>query len=195
MTLMWLRLNLSGPDLAYRFGVHKSTVSRTFLQIIDVMYVRLKPLIIWPTRDVQQKTMPMDFRKHCPNCAMIIDCFEIFVERPSNLIARAQTYSSYKHHNTTKYFIGITPQGTVCFISDGWGGRVSDKHFTENSVLLDSLVPGDTVLADHGFDIADSVGLHCACVIIPPSTKAFKGKKQLTGIEVEQTTNVCIHVE
>ena len=50
--------------------------------------------------------------------------------------------------------------------------------------LLDKLLPGDIVLADRGFDIADSVGLHCARITIPASTKA---KKQLTGIEVEQT--------
>ncbi len=195
MTLMRLRLNLSGQDLAYRFGVHSSTVSRTFIRVIEVMCVRLKPLILWPDRDALRETLPMDFRKHCPKCAVIIDCFEIFVERPSSLLARAQTYSSYKHHNTVKYLIGITPQGTVCFISDGWGGRVSDKHLTENSGLFNKLIPGDTVLADHGFDIQDSVGVYCAQISIPAFTK---GKKQLTGIDVEQTrriANVRVNVE
>ena len=36
MTLMRLRLNLSGQDLAYRFGVHKSTVSRIFTRVISL---------------------------------------------------------------------------------------------------------------------------------------------------------------
>ena len=112
-----------------------------------------------------------------------------------NLLARAQTYSSYKHHITVKYLIGITPQGTVSFISDGWGERVIRKYLTENCGLLNHLIPGDTVLADWGFDIQDSVGICCARVAIP----AFiKGKKQLTGIDVEQTrhiANVHIHVE
>ena len=53
-------------------------------------------------------------------CGHIIDCFEIFVDRPSALLARVQTYSSYKHHNTAKYLIGITPHGIVSFISNGW---------------------------------------------------------------------------
>ena len=56
-------------------------------------------------------------------------------------------------------------------------------------------VIGDTILADRGFNIQESVGLFCATVKIP----AFvRGKKQLSGIEVEQTrslANVRIHVE
>ena len=45
------------------------------------------------------------------DCVCIIDCSEIFIERPKNLIARAQTRSNYKHNNTSKYLIGITPAG------------------------------------------------------------------------------------
>ena len=76
----------------------------------------------------------------------------------------------------------------------GWY-RVSDKHLTENSGLLQKLLPGDTVLADRGFNIHESVGFHCATVTMPAFTK---GKKQLTGIEVEQTWNIAnirIYVE
>lgn len=36
MTLMRLRLSLSRQDLGYRFGVHKSTVSCTFCNMIDI---------------------------------------------------------------------------------------------------------------------------------------------------------------
>lgn len=52
---------------------------------------------------------------------VIINCFEIFIEKPTNLLPRAQTFSSYKHHITIKVLIGITPQGTVSFVSEAWG--------------------------------------------------------------------------
>ncbi len=45
MTLMRLRLNLQNQDLAYRFHISKSTVSRLFLHVLNVLFVRLKPLI------------------------------------------------------------------------------------------------------------------------------------------------------
>ena len=169
--------------LGFRFNIRMSTVSQIFTQVIEILYYRLRPLIYWPDRDSLKKSMPMDFRKHCPNCAVIIDCFEIFFNKPSHLLTKAQSYSAYKHHQTVKYLLGITPQGTVCFLSEGWGGRVSDKHFTENCNLLSNLIPGDTILADRWFDIKETVGLYCATITMPAFTK---GKKQLSGIEVEQ---------
>ena len=55
----------------------------------------------------------------------IIDCSEIFIERPKNLAARAQNWSNYKHNNLAKYLIGITPSGAIMFLYAGWDGRVS----------------------------------------------------------------------
>lgn len=52
LTLIRLRLNFSGKDLAYRFGgVHETTVSRIFFNVLDVLYLRLNPLIYWPERE------------------------------------------------------------------------------------------------------------------------------------------------
>lgn len=127
--------------------------------------------------------------------AVVIDCFEIFIERPSNLQARALTWSQYKHHNTAKVLLGITPQGVVSYVSDTWGGRVSDKYITENCGLLDKLLPGDVVLADRGFDVSDSVAMMQARLHNPAFTK---GKKQLSAMEVEDSRNIAnvrIHVE
>ena len=118
------------------------------------------------------KTMPLEFRRHFRQCVIIIDCFEIFIERPTALLPRAQTWSNYKHHNTIKYLIGVTPQGSIGFISKGWGSRTSDVHLTENSGLLEKFMPGDIVLADRGFTIEDTVKrLYCAEVKLPAFTK------------------------
>ena len=78
LVLMRLRLNLSVQDLAYRFNILKSTVSRTFKIVIGVMYDRMHPLVMWPDRDSLRYTMPIVFRVHFGvRVAVIIDCFEV----------------------------------------------------------------------------------------------------------------------
>lgn len=85
------------------------------------MDARLSPLVSWPDRERLWRTMPMSFQyAFGKQVTVIIDCFEVFIESPTNLLARAQTFSNYKHHNTIKILIGITPQGTICFVSEAW---------------------------------------------------------------------------
>lgn len=194
--LMKLKWNFPLQDLGYRFRVSESTISRVFDRWLHTAFWRLKETIVWPSRDEICNTMPQAFYDSFGRkVALIIDCFEIKIERPSSLQPRCKTWSQYKSSNTAKYLIGICPQGIITFISKGWGGRTSDKHITENCGVLDKLSHGDVVLADRGFDIADSLGLYCAKLHIPAFTK---GKRQLSAMEVETTrkiANVRIHVE
>ena len=195
MVMIKLRLNLEEKDLAYRFGISQPSVSRIFRKWIAIMAERLRPLIYWPDRAELRETMPIAFRKFFPKYVCILDCTEVFIERPSDLKARAQTWSNYKQHNTVKILIAVTPQGSISFVSKAWGGRASDKYITEQSGILDKLLPGDLVLADRGFTIQDSVGFYCAEVKTPPFTK---GKKQLSRHEVDWSrgiSHVHIHVE
>ena len=196
LVLLKLRLNSSSQDLSYRFGVAESTVSRILLKWLTLLDSELQPLILWPDRQSLRKTMPDCFSASFGDkVAVIIDCFECFIERPSSLLARASTWSQYKHHNTVKFLIGIAPQGVITYISDAWGGRVSDKYLTEHCGILKKILPGDIVLADRGFDISDSIGAMQAKLHIPAFTK---GKDQLSALEVEETrsiANVRIHVE
>ena len=196
MVLMKLRMNLPLFDLAFRFNVSESTVSRIFNRLVVLFDKRLSPLIFWPTREALIQTIPFCFRRNYGlKVVGIIDCFEIFIEKPSDLFMKAATYSQYKSYNTAKYLICITPQGVISYISDGYGGRVSDKYITEHCGFLDLLLPGDVVLADRGFNIEDSVALRGATLDIPAFTR---GKVQLTPEEVESTrkkANVRIHVE
>lgn len=139
--------------------------------------------------------MPQAFFDSFGPKVAVIDCFEKKIERPSSLLARSETWSQYKNSNTGKFLIGLSPQGVITYISEAWGGTTSDKHIIENCGLLDLLSQGDVVLADRGFDIADTLSLYCAELHVPAFTK---GKKQLSALEIESTrklANVRIHVE
>ena len=45
---------------------------------------------------------------------------------------------------------------------------------TENCGLLNHILPGDQILADHGFNVQESVGLYWGEIKIPPFTKGKK---------------------
>ena len=134
--LVRLRLNLFMVDLASRLGISNGTMVNIFQKWLNVMFVRLKFLITWPSREILQNNMPLVFQQLYPNCRVIIDCSEIFTETPASFDARAKTYSNYKKHNTVKFLIGVTPCGTISYLSHFWGGRVSDKNITQESDFL-----------------------------------------------------------
>ena len=182
LTLMKLRLNCHIKDLVFRFNVAVLTVSDTFRKWLEAMSIQLKFLIKWPDQETCYANMPQIFKDLYSKTRCIIDCSEIFIERPLAFQERAQTYSNYKKHNTVKFLIAITPNGCISFISQCWGGRATDKFITMHSGLLNLLEHGDTVLADRGFDIGDDIALHGATLQIPSFTR---GKKQLSVQEVE----------
>jgi len=92
LTLMRLRLGLQMGDLAHRFGIAKSTASLVFEKWLLYLYVYLEPCINWSDRETQYKTMPEAFKAEFgKSVAVIIDCFELFCERPHTLDSRAMT--------------------------------------------------------------------------------------------------------
>lgn len=144
LTLMKLRLNLREIDLAMRFSISTSSASRYFQKWVTIMNVRLvEKFIRWPERDEIRTSLPRAFLEHFSKLVAIIDCFEIPMNMPSNLLDKVSVFSNYKHRHTAKYLIGILPQGSVLFISKGYGGRTSDKYIVEDSGFLDNLRPGN----------------------------------------------------
>ena len=159
------------------------------------MSLELQCLIAWPDCDKLRQNLPSSFRRHHADTVCIVDCFEVFIERPEAFEPRAVTYSNYKKHNTVKVFIGITPTGSISFISRAWGGRISDKEITQRCGFLNKLEYGDNVMADRGFNIAEDLALCGTRLTIPEFTR---GKTQLSQAEVERTREIArvrIHVE
>ena len=194
LVLMKIRLGVTNKDLAYRFRINYGMVSKIYRSWLVILSKALQPLIVWHSRCVLRQHFPSAFKSY-KNCACIIDCTEIFIERSLNLEARAISWSNYKHTNTIKYLIGISPAGAVTFLSPGWGGRTSDKQLTIESGVLDFLIFGDSILADKGFLIAGEVAARGAVLAIPSFTR---GKSQMPAKDVDQSRKIAhvrIHVE
>ena len=106
-----------------------------------------------PSIDVVKKTLPKKFRKPgYSKVRHIIDCTEILIEMPSDPVAWCSTY---KHHNTAKVLVSVTPSGAFNFVSEAWSGRTSDVQLMRESNFYDTLEPQDKVMADRGFTIME----------------------------------------
>lgn len=193
LVLMRLKAGLFVQDLADRFGISTSLVSRICITWINLLYFELKNIFPFPSQELVRKNMPKEFAQYATT-RIILDCTELFIQRPSAMLAQSETWSDYKHHNTWKLLVGVTPNGQVTFLSDLWGGRVSDKQITRESGVLDLLEPGDNVMVDRGFDISGIVPAGVT-VNMPPF---LAGRDQMSAAETEETMSIAsvrIHVE
>ena len=138
--------------------------------------------------------MPNCFKETYPTTRVIIDCTEIYIEKPSSVRSQSATYSSYKQYNTAKGLIGITPAGAISFVSDLYTGRTSDRMAAKDSNLYDLLEKGDSVMADKGSDIVNDLP-EGVSLNIPPF---LRGKEHLSVQEETETRQIAavrIHVE
>ena len=97
--------------------------------------------------------MPQSFKNTYPNTRVIIDCTELFIEKPTSFRSQSATYSAYKNHNTAKR----CQAGYPTFVSELYAGRSSDKQITKDCGILNLLEPGDHVMADRGFDLENEM--------------------------------------
>jgi len=179
----------------YRFGLSTRQVSQIFNQTVKLLGEALNPMIVFYQQTEVNKTIPPQY-EHYKKLRCIIDCSEIFIQKPADLKLQSATWSDYKHHNTIKFLVAITPQGSVAYKSQLWGGRTSDKHIVLNSSFLKHLNPTDQVLADRGFSIVKEAVMMKGCeLVVPPP---LKGRTQMTSKNIGETkkvANVRIHVE
>ncbi|XP_057294556.1 uncharacterized protein LOC130623071 [Hydractinia symbiolongicarpus] len=183
---MRLRLGLLNEDLAGRFDISCTLCSQTFQIWIRFLSATLcNALVKWIPKEAVLEHMPTVFK----------DCVESFIERSKSLEAQTLTWSDYKHHNTIKFLIDISPTGYITYLSSCYGGRASDKFICNDSGFFELLEHGDEVMADRGFQITEELMMRHCRLVVPPGTRM---KSQMTFAECSKTktvANLRIHVE
>lgn len=197
LTLMKLKLNLRNRDLGFRFGISDSLVSRYICTWVCFLYRHLKEINWTPSAEQVAATLPHAFREKYPTTFAIIDGSEIFLETPNDLHMQSSTWSSYKHHNTAKFLIACTPNGSVSFISPLYVGSISDVELTRVSGFLQTLEGKDgiSIMADRGFTVKDQLSEIGVDLNIPPF---LEGRSQLPSEDVKKGRGIAslqIHVE
>ncbi|XP_020898260.2 uncharacterized protein LOC110237029 [Exaiptasia diaphana] len=132
ITLLRLKRGYTIESLAVLLSTPQRTIEATlirkiFTTFIQFIYkvVRDMKYVMFPTRDITRRRLPKVF-KTMKNIRCMIDCTEFAVEMSRNFARQGNTYSSYKHTNTFKSLIAVTPNGSACFVSELYEGDVND---------------------------------------------------------------------
>ena len=188
LTLCRLRVNIPEKVLVGNYNISVSEVLTSFATWLELLFSRLIQLPVWATRRTVEETMPEVFRQKYPLTRVVLDCTELFIEKPSCFRAQSETYSSYKSHNTAKGLVAIAPNGALTFVSDLYGGHFSDKVIVEHCGIPQLLEEGDAVMADHGFEIQDLLASKKVYLNIPPF---MRSKDQVNPDKEDETREIA----
>ena len=195
--LSWLKNGFTLNHVSLLFNISVSTVSRYIITWSNLLYFSLGAIPIWPTRAQVDAHMPKSFKELYPCTRCIIDCTELYCQRPSSLATQSSLYSHYKSRVTYKGLVGISPSGAITFISQLYDGSISDKAIVRQSGFLQEHFweKDDSVMADRGFTIEDDLKPFNVKLNIP----AFlDNRDQLSHEEIKESQTIAsvrIHVE
>ena len=171
-----LRLGLLEKDLADRLNIAQQEVSEIFATWIDRMSDCLGQLNFTTERETMKRNLPKCFKPDYEDVYLIIDCTELYIEKPSQVIQQSATWSEYKGHNTGKGLIALSPLMLPVFACDIYLGSKSDEILSQSGILSFAQ-QGDRWLADKGFivqHILDNWGVRVE------TPAKLEGKKQFS---------------
>ncbi len=199
LTLVYIRQGFEMSVLADFFQISSSWVCSILKTWINILATVLKELLIYPSAAQVRAWLPPDYPHEYSATRVILDCTEFYITTPGNTSSQAATFSNYKHHNTVKALIGVTPTGVITFVSKVYGGNTSDRHIFKTE-FVSKIESGDAVMVDKGFNVADLTLQAGAQLHMPPFTRAKSGGKgrTLNQSEIQKTRDIArlrIHVE
>ena len=194
LTLVRTRKSFDVKFLADTLCINPSQVSRIYKTWVTFLSQELSFLVPWRSRSELRKSLPKRF-KNFKNVRIIIDCLELFIQKPKLPASQKMTWRSYKHWNTAKLLLGITPTGVVSFIPPLWTGSISDKEIVKQSGLLNLLEAGDAVMADKGFLIRDLLALKKVHLVSPAYCRGPRLSSVKGTTHTRRVASLRTHVE
>ena len=116
LVLMQLRLELLNQDLADRLS--PALCSHTFTTWVKMLSQVLgQAIVVWlPHESIRNNLPPVFVNPGYQKCRVILYCAELIIERSKSLDKQSSTWSDYKHYNTFKFLIGVSPTGYITFL-------------------------------------------------------------------------------
>ncbi|KAA8583283.1 hypothetical protein FQN60_015829 [Etheostoma spectabile] len=112
-------------DLAHRFKIYQSTVSRIINTWGNFLYIALGALGIWLDEETN-----------------------LNLKSPWQRSFRSEVFSTYKSHCTFKGLIGMAPHTAVTFVKSLYEGTISAKEILKQSGIVTLLNPSMPIMVD-----------------------------------------------
>ncbi len=151
LCLVKLKLNLTFTSLGALFCVSRVSAAAWFDCTLKELTNVARLGVVWFDRATVQARMPTSFKALFPKTRCIIDCSEVYCEKPKSQKKHVLLYSHYKSHCTMKFLVACAPSGEIVFLSHAFGGRSTDAQITVKSGFLNLIERGDLIMADKGF--------------------------------------------
>ena len=137
------------------------------------------------------RNLPRCFKPDIEDVYLIIDCTELFIEKPSQVIQQSATSSKYIGHKTGKGLIALSPAMLPVFVSNIYAGSKSD----DDSSILSHAHLGDKWLTDKGFlvqHILDNFGVRVETLVKLEGKQLFHMDEDVHN---RKNSQVRVHVE
>ncbi|KAL7305183.1 hypothetical protein TKK_0002576 [Trichogramma kaykai] len=175
LVLMKMKTNDTYSRLRYQFGLSLAQTSNICHQNFHHLAHFLKTFIYVPSVLQVKQNLPIPFRAFYSKVFVIIDAFEVQIQKPSDSVHQALTWSEYKK---------------CC------GGRISDNILFAESGILDILPENTTLMADRGFKSIEKVlKTKNVKLVRPPSVYTCEKPTKEQALETKRIASLRIHVE
>jgi hypothetical protein len=176
MFLIFFHSGMSFTGLGLLFRVTRQTISEHVLAWSSILGFFADLTTSRPTLlETQHMTGEQDaatLRIPSLSARYIIDATNVEADaRRSAPGRKGAMYSSYVACHTYKFLVAVALSGHVVFVSDAYGGSVSDVDITEKCGFLNILEDGERVLADRGFKLTETMAKRNITFVEPPNNR------------------------
>ncbi|KAL1265543.1 hypothetical protein QQF64_003570 [Cirrhinus molitorella] len=180
--LVNLAVGLTERDLAHRFNIHQSAVSRIIKTWASFLCAILGSVRIWMSEEAVEAHMPKEFQDY-PGTHVVIECIEMRCQAPSFLLLQGEGSQC-----TYRGLIGMAPHGAVTFVSSIFAGSVSDKELLKKSGIVSLLKPEMAIMVNKVLFIDDCV----PCKVYQP---AYLLKMEQMPVDKVREAQLRVHIE
>lgn len=188
MALVWLKVYPTYEVLGFLFDLHKRNAQLNVRDVLEVLEQLDDFPFDRPARDRKPLRSVKEVMEAFPQVRLVIDSKEQRVYRPGHGFQRQKPfYSGKKKTHTHKVQLAVLPNGMIASLSPPVPGAVNDVRLLRETRLLERLSPGESALADKGYEGGDK-GYPEGVLILPrkdrkrrPLAAADKERNRLLG--------------